>query len=44
MNVLVITMPDGFPLAIAIAFSLKKLYQDKILIKNIAACEMMGNL
>lgn len=38
MNVLVISMPDGFPLAIALAFSLRAMYHKKILIKNIGAC------
>ena len=45
ITVIVVAIPEGLPLAvtIALAYSTKKMYKDKCFIKQLAACETMGN-
>ena len=45
VTIVVVAIPEGLPLAvtIALAYSTKKMYQDKCFIRVLAACETMGN-
>ena len=45
VTVVVVAIPEGLPLAvnISLAYSTKKMYNDKCLIRVLAACETMGN-
>ena len=41
----VVAVPEGLPLAVTIslAYSMKKMYRDKIVVHKLSACETMGN-
>jgi hypothetical protein len=43
--VVVVAIPEGLPLAVTIslAYSTKKMYNDKCFIRQASACETMGN-
>ena len=45
VTIVVVAIPEGLPLAVTIslAYSTKKMYNDKCFIKQLAACETMGN-
>ena len=45
VTVVVVAIPEGLPLAVTIslAYSTKKMYKDKCFIRQLAACETMGN-
>ena len=45
ITVVVVAIPEGLPLAVTIslAYSTKKMYDDKCSIRQLAACETMGN-
>lgn len=45
VTIIVVAIPEGLPLAVTIslAYSTKKMYKDKNLIRVLAACETMGN-
>ena len=45
VTIVVVAIPEGLPLAvtIALAYSTKKMYDEKCLIRVLAACETMGN-
>ena len=45
VTIVVVAIPEGLPLAvtIALAYSTKKMYDDKCSIRQLAACETMGN-
>jgi P-type E1-E2 ATPase len=45
VTVVVVAIPEGLPLAVTIslAFSTKKMYQDKCFMRQAEACETMGN-
>jgi len=45
VTIVVVAVPEGLPLAvtIALAYSTKKMLQDKNLIRHLQACETMGN-
>lgn len=45
VTIIVVAIPEGLPLAvtIALAYSTNKMYQDQNLIRELAACETMGN-
>ena len=45
VTIIVVAIPEGLPLAvtIALAYSTKKMYEDKCFIRVLAACETMGN-
>ena len=45
VTIIVVAIPEGLPLAvtIALAYSTKKMYNDKCFIRILAACETMGN-
>merc|ERR1711871_1181420 len=45
VTIIVVAIPEGLPLAvtIALAYSTDKMYQDQNLIRELAACETMGN-
>jgi len=42
--IVVVAIPEGLPLAVTLtlAFSVKKMYQDKNLVRRMEACETMG--
>ncbi|XP_057456911.1 putative calcium-transporting ATPase 11, plasma membrane-type isoform X1 [Lotus japonicus] len=43
--IIVVAVPEGLPLAVtlSLAFAMKKLMQDKALVRHLAACETMGS-
>ena len=45
VTIVVVAIPEGLPLAVTIslAYSTKKMYDDKCSIRSLAACETMGN-
>ena len=45
ITIIVVAVPEGLPLAVTIslAYSMKKMYRDKIVVHKLAACETMGN-
>eukprot|EP00904_Undaria_pinnatifida_P005265 jgi/Undpi1/1869/HiC_scaffold_12.g05256.m1 len=45
VTIIVVAIPEGLPLAVTIslAYSTRKMYKDKNLIRVLAACETMGN-
>jgi calcium-translocating P-type ATPase len=45
VTIIVVAIPEGLPLAVAIslAYSTKKMYKDQCFIRVLAACETMGN-
>ena len=45
VTIVVVAIPEGLPLAVTIslAYSTKKMYDDKCSIRQLAACETMGN-
>lgn len=45
VTIVVVAIPEGLPLAVTIslAYSTKKMYKDKCSIRQLAACETMGN-
>ena len=45
ITIIVVAIPEGLPLAVTIAlsYSSKSMYNDKCLIRYLAACETMGN-
>ena len=45
VTIVVVAIPEGLPLAVAIslAYSTKKMYDEKCFIRQLAACETMGN-
>jgi P-type E1-E2 ATPase len=45
VTIIVVGIPEGLPLAVTIslAYSTKKMYNDKCSIRQLAACETMGN-
>ena len=45
VTIIVVAIPEGLPLAvtIALAYSTKKMYEDKCFIRILEACETMGN-
>ena len=45
VTIIVVAVPEGLPLAVTIslAYSMKKMYADKIVVHKLAACETMGN-
>jgi calcium-translocating P-type ATPase len=45
VTIVVVAIPEGLPLAVAIslAYSTKKMYKDQCFIRQLAACETMGN-
>jgi Ca2+-transporting ATPase len=45
VTIVVVAIPEGLPLAVTIslAYSTKKMYDDKCFIRQLAACETMGN-
>jgi P-type Ca2+ transporter type 2C len=45
VTVVVVAIPEGLPLAVTIslAYSSKKMYNDNCFIRQLAACETMGN-
>jgi P-type Ca2+ transporter type 2C len=45
VTIVVVAIPEGLPLAVTIslAYSTKKMYNDKCSIRQLAACETMGN-
>ena len=45
VTIVVVAIPEGLPLAVTIslAYSTKKMYEDKCFIRVLAACETMGN-
>ena len=45
VTIIVVAIPEGLPLAVTIslAYSTKKMYKDKCSIRQLAACETMGN-
>ena len=46
ITIVVVAIPEGLPLAvtIALAYSAKRMYKDKNFVRNLAACETMGNV
>jgi calcium-translocating P-type ATPase len=46
VTIVVVAIPEGLPLAVTIslAYSTKKMYNDKCFIRVLAACETMGNV
>lgn len=46
ITIIVVAVPEGLPLAvnISLAFSMKKMRRDQILVKILSACETMGNV
>ena len=45
VTIIVVAVPEGLPLAVTIslAYSMKKMYRDRIVVHKLAACETMGN-
>jgi Ca2+-transporting ATPase len=45
ITIVVVAVPEGLPLAVnvSLAYSMKKMMADKIMVKVLAACETMGN-
>ncbi|KAF6160132.1 hypothetical protein GIB67_016568 [Kingdonia uniflora] len=45
VTIIVVAVPEGLPLAVtlSLAFAMKKLMNDKALVRNLAACETMGS-
>ena len=45
ITIIVVAVPEGLPLAVTIslAYSMKKMYRDKIVVHKLSACETMGN-
>ena len=45
ITIVVVAVPEGLPLAVTIslAFSMKRMYSDKCLVRELAACETMGS-
>ena len=45
VTIIVVAVPEGLPLAVTIslAYSMKKMYSDQIVVHKLAACETMGN-
>ncbi|XP_036607240.1 plasma membrane calcium-transporting ATPase 1-like [Trichosurus vulpecula] len=45
ITILVVTVPEGLPLALtlSLAYSVKKMMKDKILVRHLDACETMAN-
>ena len=45
ITIVVVAVPEGLPLAVTIslAFSMKRMYNDKCLVRELAACETMGS-
>lgn len=46
ITIIIIAIPDGFPLALTfcLAFSVKRMLRDNILVRKLAACEIAGNI
>lgn len=46
ITIIIVTIPDGFPLALTLclACSLGRMLKDNILVKKLAACEILGNI
>jgi Ca2+-transporting ATPase len=44
VTIIVVAIPEGLPLAVTLtlAYSMKAMYQDKILVRKLASCETMG--
>lgn len=44
MTVVVVAIPEGLPLAVTLtlAYSMRAMYEDKILVRKLASCETMG--
>ncbi|XP_050230479.1 calcium-transporting ATPase 4, plasma membrane-type-like [Mercurialis annua] len=45
VTIIVVAVPEGLPLAVtlSLAFAMKKLMQDKALVRHLSACETMGS-
>ncbi|CAO2831693.1 unnamed protein product [Amaranthus hypochondriacus] len=45
VTIIVVAVPEGLPLAVtlSLAFAMKKLMNDKALVRNLSACETMGS-
>ncbi|XP_075482941.1 calcium-transporting ATPase 2, plasma membrane-type-like [Primulina tabacum] len=45
VTIVVVAVPEGLPLAVtlSLAFAMKKMMDDKALVRNLAACETMGS-
>ena len=45
VTIIVVAVPEGLPLAVtlSLAFAMKKMMNDKALVRNLAACETMGS-
>jgi Ca2+-transporting ATPase len=45
VTIIVVAVPEGLPLAVtlSLAYSMGKMYNDKIVVHKLAACETMGN-
>nr|BAA03091.1 chloroplast envelope Ca2+-ATPase precursor [Arabidopsis thaliana]CAA49558.1 envelope Ca2+-ATPase [Arabidopsis thaliana] len=45
VTIVVVAVPEGLPLAVtlSLAFAMKKMMNDKALVRNLAACETMGS-
>ncbi|KDP26085.1 hypothetical protein JCGZ_21118 [Jatropha curcas] len=46
VTIIVVAVPEGLPLAVtlSLAFAMKKLMQDKALVRHLSACETMGSV
>ncbi|KAL8154318.1 hypothetical protein V2J09_012078 [Rumex salicifolius] len=46
VTIVVVAVPEGLPLAVtlSLAFAMKKLMQDKALVRHLSACETMGSV
>lgn len=44
VTIIVVAIPEGLPLAVTLtlAYSMKAMYHDKILVRKLASCETMG--
>lgn len=44
VTVVVVAVPEGLPLAVTLtlAYSMKAMHEDKILVRELASCETMG--
>lgn len=44
VTVVVVSIPEGLPLAVTLtlAYSMRAMYEDKILVRKLASCETMG--
>ena len=42
-TILVVAIPEGLPLAVPLAYSVRKMMEDNNLVRHLDACETMGN-